>query len=245
MLIYYYDGSFEGLLTSIHEAYYRHENPERILPAKSTQESIFFKSVNILTDPVKSKKVYNAIAEKISWESLEHIYNVYLSELEDASTWIYEYVKLGFKMGNKLDCYLSDDRVLRIIDTSKKVFGERHGLLGLVRFRQIQEDLYYAPIEPKYNVTAILAPHFSKRLSGQNWIIHDVRRRIGAVYNKEEWVLSDIDIDPDSPELNGADFFQSLWRGYFNNIAIKERINPKLQKRCMPVRYWKYLSEMQ
>jgi len=245
MLVYYFDKTFEGLLTCIYEAYYRHENPDKILYSKPLQEDFLTESVSIYTDPEKSSKVYKAIREKISQQSLVHIYNVFLTELEDSGTWVYEYVKFGFKIGKQLDYYLSDDRVLRIVNTSRKVMGERHRLLGLVCFRSINNELFYAPIEPDFNVTALLAPHFASRLADQNWIIHDIRRGIGAFYNKSEWVLSELDIDPQNAELNGSDCFQELWKNYFINIAIKDRINPKLQKRCMPVRYWKYLSEMQ
>ena len=37
--------------------------------------------------------------------------------------------------------------------------------------------------------------------------------------------------------------FQQLWRTYFKTIAIKERINPKLHRQNLPVRFWKYLTE--
>jgi probable DNA metabolism protein len=39
--------------------------------------------------------------------------------------------------------------------------------------------------------------------------------------------------------------FQEMWKTYFKSIAIKERINPKLHKQNMPVRYWKHLTEKQ
>jgi len=39
--------------------------------------------------------------------------------------------------------------------------------------------------------------------------------------------------------------FQELWKGYFNSMTIKERINPKLHRQNLPKRYWKYLTEKQ
>jgi hypothetical protein len=38
---------------------------------------------------------------------------------------------------------------------------------------------------------------------------------------------------------------ESLWREYFREIAIKERMNPRLQAKLMPRRYWKHLVEME
>ena len=39
--------------------------------------------------------------------------------------------------------------------------------------------------------------------------------------------------------------FQQLWKTYFKSVAIRERINPVKQRKDMPVRYWKYLTEKQ
>ncbi len=50
--------------------------------------------------------------------------------------------------------------------------------------------------------------------------------------------LSSEQLDPE--EL----LFQSLWRTYFKSTAIMERLNPRKQRQDMPVRYWKYLTEM-
>ena len=39
--------------------------------------------------------------------------------------------------------------------------------------------------------------------------------------------------------------YQKLWKGYFKNIAIKERENKRLQMQFMPKKYWKFLKEME
>ncbi len=39
--------------------------------------------------------------------------------------------------------------------------------------------------------------------------------------------------------------YQQLWRNYVRYTAITERTNPRKQRQDMPVRYWKYLTEMQ
>ena len=42
-----------------------------------------------------------------------------------------------------------------------------------------------------------------------------------------------------------SDGFTRLWQDYYDSIAIKERENPRLLRRCLPVRYWKNLPERQ
>lgn len=50
MLYYLYDGSFEGLLTVIHEAYYRQDNPDKIIKKMEYREDLFAEKIEITTD---------------------------------------------------------------------------------------------------------------------------------------------------------------------------------------------------
>ncbi|MBA1335680.1 MAG: Domain often clustered or fused with uracil-DNA glycosylase [Firmicutes bacterium] len=243
MLYYFYDGSFDGLLTAIYQAYYRGETPSRIVAAGDFQESLLAEKVYIRTETEQSQRVYVSIQTKISRQALRNVFYVYLSELPDAGTWIYEYLRLGWKIGKEFDRMLSDGRVLRVHKISQRVNGERHRMMGLIRFRCLEGNIYYAPISPQYNIVGLVIPHFLDRFPGQNWIIHDVNRKIGVFYNGETWSLGDMDLENEIELSNGEKLYQSLWKEYFKSIAIKDRVNPKLQKRNLPVRYWRFLIE--
>ncbi|NTV90856.1 MAG: DNA metabolism protein, partial [Clostridiales bacterium] len=193
MLVFIYDGSFEGLLTAIYEAYYTGPHPDRIIESANMQFNLLDEFRNIQTDLVKSGKVYRSIREKISEEALEHVYHVYLSEDEDSGTMIYNYLKLGWKLGGKVDLNLADDRVLKVHELSRRVEHEGQRLLGFVRFSQVEGGIYYASISPDYNVVELLAPHFAERLAIQPWIIHDVKRGTAALYNTRDWIVTDFD----------------------------------------------------
>ena len=39
--------------------------------------------------------------------------------------------------------------------------------------------------------------------------------------------------------------FQLLWKNYFRALAIPQRINERQQRRMMPRRYWKHLTDME
>ncbi|RKD34623.1 TIGR03915 family putative DNA repair protein [Thermohalobacter berrensis] len=244
MIYYIYDGSFDGLLTAIYESYYRRENPVKIFAENDFQQNLFIPKVHIKTHKKKAERVYNSIREKVSRNALRNIFYAYLSELPNVGTWIYDYIKLGFKVKEDIDKYLSDKRVSKIHKIAQRVRHERHLILGLIRFKKLENNIYYSQIEPKYNIIGLVSPHFAKRFSDQYWIIHDVKRKIGSIYNKKEWIIKDISsikeaIKYDKNEL----LYQKLWVEYFINIAIKDRINPKLQMKNMPKRYWGYLTE--
>lgn len=243
MLVYIYNDSFEGLLTAIYESFYRREKPDRILTVKNLQASLVDRYVYIDTDTGKFCKVYDSIMEKISLDALQKVYNVFLSETPEVGTIVYEYLKLGWRVGSSVDNRIADDRVLKVHKISQKVECEKHKLLGFLRFRLVKGDIYYAPIGPVNNIVALLAPHFADRFSDMDWIIHDVKRDLAVVFNKKQWIMVDgvIDKVPDLDE--NEEVIESLWKEFFNSIAISNRINPKLQKNLMPIRYWPYMTE--
>ena len=243
MVYYVYDGSFDGLLTAIYEAYYRHQEPQKILSDESIQDNLFIQHVYIKADQQKAERVYSAIVHKISPAAAKKVLYAFLSEAEDAATAIYRYLKLGFKVGKSVDSALADPYVFRVHVLHKKVSGEAGKMLGLVRFRLLKNGIFYAPIEPDFNILGIIAPHFKKRMPTHDWIIHDLKRRIAAFYSQGQYTIAPFEFEGPLP-LDDEEFdFQTLWREYFQNIAIKSRINPRLQRQFMPVRYWKHLIE--
>ncbi|ATW25185.1 hypothetical protein DCMF_10750 [Candidatus Formimonas warabiya] len=244
MVIFIFDGTFEGMLTAIYQAYY-FKKPDRILFRPDLQERLFEEKYFFRTDAAKSDQVYAAIEKKISRRALEHIMYAFLSEDANTGTWVLNYLDFGWQAGKKLDMFLDDDRVKKIHDLSYRVAGERHRLLGLIRFRQLSLNtpVYYAPYEPDNNVTMLLAPHFARRLPDQNWIIHDVKRNLAAVHHPHEWVITDLTRQQIPPLADQEAAYQDLWRQYYRSIAIGERRNPALQKQLMPMKYWKYLVE--
>ncbi|AOY76115.1 TIGR03915 family putative DNA repair protein [Clostridium formicaceticum] len=244
MHYFVYDGSFEGMLTAIYEAYYRSEKPERIVREDTLQENLFVSLIPIVTDEEKAGKVYNAIKDKISSRALRNVFYAFLSEEAETATTVYQYLRLGWRIGARIDDCHGDDRVLSLHKLSQKVSKEAHRMTGLLRFQKLETDIYYAEIEPDHNITALLAPHFARRMADQNWIIHDVKRDLAALYDKEKWVMTEGklqgEIVLDEEEMQ----YQGLWRKYFKAIAIKNRKNPRLQKAYMPKRYWKHLIEL-
>ena len=122
MRVFLHDLSFEGLLSAIYDAYYSPNKPERIYCRNFYRENLLDEVVDIKTDEVKFEKVFNAIKNKISKDSLNKIYLVFLSEYEESSNLIYDYIRMGFKLGKEVELHKNNDIVLNIDKISKKVF---------------------------------------------------------------------------------------------------------------------------
>lgn len=244
MIVYIYDGTFEGLLTSIYEAYYRHENPDDIIPMDRLENNFLYQRYIIKTDPNKARKVYKSIQEKISEEALKRVFYAYLSELAGSGGAILNYLRIGFKIGKDIDNNLAHDAVFTMDKINLKVSGERHAILGLLRFRMLENNILYASFEPQYNITGLIAPHFANRLANENWVIHDIKRNIAALYNKKEWIISEFNLEDNLIIHEEEEDYQEMWRSYYKHISIASRKNLRLKKNNMPMKYWKHLVEL-
>lgn len=242
-MIYIYDGTWDCFLTAVHHYYYDRQDVINIESVLCYKPNLIDEYRTITTDIFKAKSVEEAIYNKISPDSLDNIQRCFFSELEGREIWILKYIRLGFKIGPRIDSMLGDQIVLDMLIPARKVGMECHRMLGLLRFELLEGGIYYAKIEPDHNIISFVAPHFKNRFADQNWVIHDIKRNLAALYNTKKMLLSYMDLS-NIPNLHADELkFQSLWKNYYKHIAIKSRINPKLQKNFMPKRYWKNLTE--
>lgn len=251
---YLYDGSFDGLLTCIYHHYY-YEAATGIYRQDSYQPTLVFSSMVVETEPGLATRVYQAIKEKISISALETVYRVYLSSSPEKEKYILDYLRLGFQMGAKIDLYHSHPRVYPVHQLERKVIGEAHRLLGLLRFTDTGSFLY-AVFSPDHHVLPLMADHFADRLAGERWIIHDRKRKLAIVYDglnqdndkspvHSKWFMIDFPYHWDNTIQEDEQHWQELWQIYFQKIGIESRYNPRQQSRCVPVRYRRYLLEFQ
>ncbi len=242
MVDYLYDGTFEGLLTCIYYNYYD-ERAEGIYTDTDYQVSIMTRFVRIKTDEMKAEAVYHGIREKISEEALERVYKVHLSSNVEKENIILRYVRLGFKQGASISSLHSHPVVLAMQDQENRVSMERHRLLGLLRFSQIG-DILFCRVEPDHDVLELIAGHFADRYQNEKFIIYDKRRGKAVFADDGRWYISAFDPEKIPGFEQEEKLYQKLWKTYFENIAIKERINPRCQRNFMPFRYWKNLVEI-
>lgn len=242
-MIYIYDGTWDCFLTAIHHHYYDKQDVTNIESALCYEPNLIDEYRIISTDIIKAKAVEEAILHKISLESLENLQKCFFSEIKGREMWILKYIRMGFKVGMRIDSMLGDKTVLDVLIPARKVGFECHRMLGLLRFELLEGDIYYAKIQPDHNIISFISPHFKTRFADQNWVIHDTKRNIASLYNTKRMLLSYMDLSS-IPNLHSDELrFQSLWKNYYKHIAIKSRLNPKLQKNFMPKRYWKNLTE--
>lgn len=240
---YIYDNTFEGLLTVIFHIFETKKKPVRIVSEENFSKSFIDDILQIQTDFAKSERVINGILTKVSDTTFYYIYTAFLSCNLEKEMNILEYIILGFEYGPKIDNMLTFKSVLLIQKLTKQVNYEVQRFRGFVRFSKFNNDLFYAKIEPDNSILEMVGKHFTKRLSNQNFIIHDAKRKIALLYNKKEYIIveaNEINIPNQDEEEN---LYKQLWKTFFDTIAIKERTNKRLQLGYMPKRYWKNIFE--
>ena len=245
MKIYLYDDTFEGLLTSIYDAFYSNGLPPTSIYGKSQTNTplLLGNIVEISTDIKKFKKVKNAIINKTNFLSLKKIYFAFLSNYEDKGIIIFNYLKIAFKLGPDVHDFLNID-VIRLIDNiTKKVLNECHRFEGFIRFNQIEEKLLYSSIEPDNDILELIGDHFKNRFPMEYFIIHDISRQKALIYNTNFYEIIDMDMETYEKLKFHNDEYTDLWKTYFKATTIEERKNLKLQCRMMPKRYWKHILE--
>ncbi len=245
-----YDGSFNGFLTAIFVAFDEHINVSDVQKNSEVQNGLFSETETVFTNVEKAKRVWNGIRSK-SHNAVTNVYFAYLSEAEGVELMLYNYIQklMANKSGKQLD--YSDGIVLHVSQLARKVGREKHRMEAFVRFQLTKDEIYFANIEPDFDVLPLISKHFRNRYADQQWLIYDVKRNYGIFYNLDHVELVSLNLTDihhnkiqQSEVMKGGEYdYQTLWNDYFRSTHIKSRINPKLHRQHVPKRYWKYLSE--
>lgn len=102
-----YDGTFEGLMTAVFEAYTRRPMPASIAEEAGYQTLFGERAFYIAADMTKADRVTAGIRRSMGWEAYEKIWLAFLSEQPERGRWIYDYIRLGFEQGRRIASLLT------------------------------------------------------------------------------------------------------------------------------------------
>ena len=251
-LSFTYDGTFEGLLSCVFEAF-----DKKIMPFSISQHplsELFAENYTVSTETQKANRVLTGLKKKLSPSALNMLFVCWLSELKEVDMLLFNYICKTFLAEKSIELNFADADVLELSKIVKKVSQEAERMRQFVRFQKASDQTYFASIEPMYNVLPLTLSFFEDRFADQQWIIYDLKRKYGLFYNLEKTEIIHFDnlsINKSNGKLHEdllADDeldFQDSWRQYLQSVTIKERKNLKLQRQHMPKRFWKYLTEKQ
>ena len=238
---YYYDGSFDGLLTVIYVAYNDRESNMLRVNVKAEQLILALDDIHVITDFSKARRVEKSICDKLSYNFFNSICTCFLSCDKNKDTVIIHTVYKALKYGEEILNSL-DDHAFYMNKLVKQVLNERHRYLGLLRFKEMKDGIMFSTIEPKNNVLPILISHFKNRMKREKIAIFDKGRKMIVYYDgkkAEIFFVESLEIEWSDEEIE----YSELWKTFHKSISIKERENKKLQQSNLPKYYWKHLIE--
>jgi len=255
MELFVFDGTFEGLLTSIFDSYERKSQHVKLVSDAHYLPDVFQESIKIVSDETKANRVWKGLKQKLDPEWMKRIYKSFLSEQPETFQDLFDFSHYIFDNPKGSEENFGNPCVLAISQMDRKVHREKHRMEAFIRFQQTADGTFYAHIDPDFNVLPLISDHFRKRYADQKWIIFDLKRKYGLFYDldKVEEITFDFTTEM-SASLNALpqqildpkeELYSLLWKDYFRSTNIPARKNMKLHIRHVPKRYWKYLSEKQ
>ncbi|PRY53022.1 putative DNA metabolism protein [Arcticibacter pallidicorallinus] len=248
MTLLTFDGSWYGLLCCIFDVYDYKLGAVYVSADTHNQTDAFGSERIVYTDPEHAARVSKGLAGKLSAKAMGDLYACFLSELPEAPSLIVRYARAVFSNGLTENAFGNAD-LLKVTQIAKMVSRERHRMKAFIRFQLTSDNIFFAEIEPDFNVIPLIAGHFKGRYADQEWIIYDKRRKYGIYYDLQK--VEEVQFTFSEGKINSNVFaesealYQNMWKDYFKHVSIDSRKNTALHLRHVPKRYWKHLIEKQ
>lgn len=251
-MYYLFDGTYLGFLSCVFESFERKEFNIIPLMQEDYQIALFAESRTIVTDNRKALRVQKGLQARIGKVEATDFYRAFLSE--DRKAWLASFFILHqiFCGRTNIRQHYGDEHVLYFSQILKKVSRERHRMKAFIRFSKSSDGLFFAVVEPDFNVLPLISDFFRKRYADMPWLIYDMKRKYGLLFDTRQ--VGEVQLSPEEVqdatmpsiaiEMDERDeLFQRLWKLYYTSTNIEARKNMKLHLQHVPRRYWKYLME--
>lgn len=256
MKIYVCDGSFDGILTAVFEAFELKEFHVQLVYESFYQLNLLDQVTHIISDTEKAQRVWKGLRKKLPADWQNKFYYSFLSEQAVIGNHLFQFAIYVFQNTAPVYQNYGNDHVITLAQMAKSVSRERHRMKAFIRFEKTLDGMFYQKIAPDFNVLPLIGTHFKNRYADQQWLIYDEVRHYGIFYNLHtvEEVTFDFNPQPDEsvtesealvPVIHDAQegLYAQLWKDYFKSTNIPARKNMKLHLQHVPRRYWRYLTE--
>ena len=244
VVVYFYDGTLEGFLSAIFDAYTHPTKPDIIATEDGFQQRLEQITFFAETKKIKYERVYRGIMNHLGAEGYDKVRTVFLSSNPEKDTLLYRYLVHGFSVGRAIHIDIAHQNVFPVEHLYRETWRETRQIMQFARFARMDNGIYFAKVNPKHNVVPLVMNHFARRFNIQPFMIYDEIHHLAGIYDMRRWCLRYVD-DLTAPDCSEDDRrYQRLFKTFYDAIAIEERVNHRQRRTFMPMRFWSNLTEM-
>lgn len=263
-----YDGTLEGLMTSIFVAYASHCDICDIQLGKCMQPRLGQQVVAVPTDMDAALRVQRGIVRTCGNAVWRTVMTAAASDDPNTGTIIYRFVRYCLdgkrtaacsRCARKTTCTAScgrtradgvlqewaNPKVEPVLRLERQVSNEIDKMRQFVRFQHVQNDLWFAQCNPSASVVPFVMDWFGRRFNTQRFAIYDEAHGIVGISEGGHWQLASTDEIAPPPHMSDEALMQDAWKRFYKALSIDARHNPELRRHFMPMRLWKNITEMQ
>lgn len=242
-IVYRYDGSFPGLMTVVFHSFHDEILPEAVIDPDSS-ELYLYSVQEIVTDDSYARRVEQGIRIRLGADTLQFVRNSYLTCVPKKELLVLRFLHFAFRHGPGALDMLHHPDVHPLHGAVLHLKRESHLLKGFIRFTA-RQGILAAEIGPKNCVLPLLVEHFSTRFAHERFIIYDSTNSMALLHDPPSVeIVPAWDLELRSKD-KGEERIETLWRLFYDTIAVEGRENPKLRMSLMPKRYWRFMTEFE
>ena len=245
---YVHDGTTEGLLTAIFQAYALHEQPEDFSTENALQPRLGQSVRYIETDAALAARVKTGIVRKAGRDAWDAVLHASLSDDYSAGIAVYRFVQ--FVMAHPVAINYGLIRNFAhpiagpVARLERSVMNERHLMMQFLRFEHFENGIWFAKCNPKANVVPLLMDWFADRFNTERFVIYDEVHQVAGIYDDSGWYLAQTD-EVHLPRYAADEAaMQAAWKGFYDAMSISARYHPELRRHFMPKRLWRNITEL-
>ena len=247
---YLHDGSLEGFLSCVFEAYVQHEVPEDIVDEARFEPRLDQSSFFVQTDFDRAMRVRRGIEREAGGRAFGVVVRSLAHDNPQAGAIAFRFIRYVMdprsgrnKRRNVLND-LANPIVGDLMALEKHVVNEEEKMRQFIRFSHLQNGVWFARCNPNANVVPLIMHSFVDRFNIQPFMIYDENHHIAGVYDGNDWSLvRDEVVNIPSRTADDA-YIEALWQRFYDSLCIEARHNPELQRHFMPIRFWRNLPEV-
>ena len=218
MTVYVFDGTMDGLLTAVFDAFARKELSVTLLMSGDALPLFCDNIYKVCTDEEKARRVWTGLEKRLSPEAVRLVAVSWLSELRELNQSLFHYICKAFAplpkgtgsacrdaQPKSIERNFADPDVLAVTNIARRVLHEQLRMKQFIRFQKAKDGTYLAVVAPDHNVLPLIIDHFADRFNDQPWLIYDARRHYGYYYPATDPPADPPTADPPTADPPTAD----------------------------------------